>query len=453
MPKKAAKKATKKSPKSVSDIFTDEQKAKGFKKNAVTSVDLLSDAGGALVESVATKIREASMRRKNRPINLIPLSEVRKSCLPLRHFALQWLTDSFGLRHGTLVEILGSDGIGKSTLANYFLGCGILSGAPALSIECEGKPILPERVQRAMHTNPELAALMVRRISFAQAHSLDQMTDVLDNWVDQWRGGKGGVQLPISQPLIALVDPWSKLLSKDEALGFHDYGKNLDAEQAKKFKDTGGESNFGHAKYAQSWSRRLATMLSTQNVILILVHHQNDDIDMGGGFSPVQLPQIYKDLRNREHRGGRGLNQLCALQLIMAASGDVRAEDKSVRGKKVSVRVEKNSYGPHNRMINMELRDVHEGYDRPGYLDPAWHMDAEFAKWMADKQYLGVRATDGMYTLEEAGLIKVMPEIIGAHVNSSDDLKNKLGALLKVDGYSQIADEVLASAGEVAVDG
>jgi len=386
-------------------------------------------------------------------IEMIPLSAVRKACLPLRHFALQWLTDSYGLRHGTLVEILGSDGIGKSTLGNYFLGCGILSGAPALSIECEGKPILPERVERVMHTDPTLAALMVRRISFTSAHSLDQMVEVMDAWIEQWRGGKNGVALPISQPLIVLVDPWSKLLSKDEAIGFHNYGKNMEPEQAKKFKDKGTESNFSHAKFAQSWSRRLAATLATQNVILILVHHQNDDIDMDGGFSPVKLPQDYKDLRNREPRGGRGLNQLCALQLIMAEVGDARSKDKSVRGKKIKIRVEKNSYGPHNRIIAMELRDVHDGYDHAGHLDPALHFDADFAKWLADKQYLGVRATDGLYTLEEAGLIKVEPEDVGKYVNNSEELLAKLGGMLKVDGYSRIADEILANAEEDAANG
>lgn len=438
MAKKAAKKTAKKAVKSGTP---QPSKAK----------DIFDPSFLEMIDHVHGKMLDLSARRKNKPVNLCTMADVRKELIPLRHFYWQWLIDSYGFPHGTLIELIAADGIGKTTLTLSWLAAGLLSGSPVLYIEGEGKPILGSRAVRAMHTNPAIAQQMVERMSWASAHSLQEMETVMNDWIGFWRGtkGKGGAPLwPMDKPLMVAVDPWSKLLTQEQARGFYDYGKNMEAEEAKKFKATGEGGNFAMAKWAQDWSSKLATLMCTQNVTVILTHHQNDDLgDMNaptGGFKPqFQVSPLTKELRNRTHKGGRGLNQICALQFIMAKMGDALDDEKKPRGRKIRIRVEKNSYGPNNRTIDFELRNEHGDYDTEGYLDPAIHTNGSFARWLADRGYLGVKVNDDLYSLDDFAIRSVSADKLGDFVSTNDLLCAKLGKNLRLNGFESPVDDVL----------
>ena len=263
----------------------------------------------------------------------------------------------------------------------------------------------------------------------------------------------------MSKPVLIVVDPWGKALNDAEAAGYVDYGDFMKPEVKKKFKEVGKGSNFGHAKFAQAQARRWAVLTQEFNVTIILIHHQNDNLDgMAEGtspsFKPSYMSPTQKALRNNTHNGGHGLGQLASLTLIMAGKGDYKNPlTKEVEGKRVSLRVEKNSHGAHNRTIDYILRDNHLAHDvyadgRLVKADPPLDFDTDFAKLLLDKGWLAVRATDGLYTCEELGLNKVPPRVLGEAINSNEAMVTRLACLLEIDGYDSTGDVLLQAAAE-----
>lgn len=444
-----AKKATKKSAKKASKKASKKAAKKEVKKEGrSTPRSLMGDSGADLVAKSRDMLRAASAARANKPSNFKTMAEVRREMLTLPHIALQWALGSHGIPHGSLVEIIAPDGVGKTHLVYYLLGNAILSGCPSLYMEAEGKPMLGDRALRLFHTDPSMAQRVADRLCWVGVHSLSEMDEKLHDFVKLWRGK---LDWPLNSPLVVAVDPWSKLLNQGEAIGFYNYGKNMVGKPDKgkpgkaKFKETGTVSNLGHAQFASDWARRLATTMDTQNVIVILVHHQQDKIEMSAG---PKMPGFMESpltamLKNRTHRGGRSLNQTAAVQLIMAPLSDVKNDaTEAFEGSNVRIRVEKNSYGPRNRQIDFFLRNEHMAYDRPGYIDPAVQFDGHFARWLAQQGMFGIKVDSNLYTCQEMGILAVSAAAMGNAVNTNEAARMRVGGLTGIAGYDSAVDEV-----------
>lgn len=376
-------------------------------------------------------------RRKNQTIDFSKIADVRENMLPIRNFHLQWALGTYGIPHGCLVDIIGAEGLGKTTLSYQIMGWAMDSGCPAFYIECENKQLPARRILRALHTNKQRAEKMLHRLRRSRVYSLEHLEQEIMDYVNAARGKttlKGAKHIPHRVPIVIVVDPWSKLLNADEAMGFYGYGDNLTDGNKAKFKAAGTASNQGHAKWAQAFCRRMPYFLRENNVILILVHHQNEDVDMGAKKGGPALPQLWKDLNNTKKIGGRAFNQNAAIQFILARASEQKNAAKNTIGKNIVLKVHKNSFGPDKRQIGYTIR-TEEFNDTDEYFEPAVNFDESTANWMAEHKFFGTTLSARRFTCESLGVMSATASEFCDAFNANQDLKNQLGNTLSIEGY------------------
>jgi RecA/RadA recombinase len=390
-----------------------------------------------------------SIKRKS-VTGFASMSEIRQAMIPVKEIILQKAIGGWGFKQGRIVEIIGSFGLGKTTLSLTLAGYGMSAGCPAMFLECESKPLERARIIRTMHTSPAIANRMLNLMHKDKAHSLEEMVFKCNNWAELMRGKIKGpeklsINVPKDTPIIIVVDTFSKLLNPDEAAGRYNFGGEITDKQKEKKKEIGHVANFGHAKFAQAWSRWLPTFLDQYNVLLIVTHQQNDDVDMSGGFSPSYLPQYFKDLDNTTVIGGKALGQLASYRLTLAECGAVKDPTNTfVIGKRIKMKVHKNSAARDKDVIEYHLLTRHAD-QFPHYLDPALHFEESTCKWLADEGLLGVTASDNMYTCRDLNIIGAAPVDFMKALYASPDTLFRLGHQLKLDGYFDIVAEMQES--------
>lgn len=404
------------------------------------SFDILSSQGTIAKAAVTESLRRMAERRKLKPTSFRTLSDIQQDIVPVDHFYLQYLLDCVGYPLGGFIQIIGDSRLGKSTFGHYLLGCAMRHRrCPTLAIHWAVKPFLPDRAYRTMSSDPRQAQLMVERTDQSAVATLAEMEQACYDWVQVWRQD---LKLPLSIPLVILVDNASKYLSNEEAAGFVEWSDWQSAKQKKKLKETGGGSNFTSAKFFQAWTRRCGDWCPKNNVTIIAVCDQNDDIDMsqGGG---VVMAEKHATLYNDTVRGGRGMKQVSILRLIFGYDSQQKVGDR-LTGINVNFRCAKSSYGADERRIRGELRNDHSRYDRPGvYLDPAWHFDRDMSKWFADEGFLGTTANQGRYSSDLIGVTSSAPEQFSIAFHQNPELVKQLGSQLRIQGHFDVVGEVL----------
>lgn len=435
-PKNKAK--TKTAKKTGASKTEDKVQTKAAGRAARYEFDILGDDAQESIHEASEALQAISERRKNRPTAFKTLAEIRRSMVLLRSFRMQHALGCYGLPEATLIEIIGGDHIGKSTLVHWILGGAMLQGIPAALQETENKPLTDDWAKRAMHSDPVIAAKMLERLRiFPGVFELGQMESNLYDWV---RVMREDVKVPLSTPLIMAVDSWSKLMNADESAGFYDYGDNMDAERKKKMKGTNEGSNFVHAKWAQAWCRKLPSFLAKNNVILIVVSHQNDAVDMSGGKTSYMSPE-QGNLYNKKKIGGRAFNQNAAIQLIMTRAGVAKDGAGDKIGSIIKMRVDKNSYGPNNRTMEWILQND-KFTDTETFIEPSLVFHEDLGKWLADEKLLGITVTRKRYTCPELGLVNATSAELEAALLANEDVLNRLGNLLRIRGYENVVDKI-----------
>tara|TARA_B100000579_G_scaffold437938_1_gene470089 strand:+ start:11561 stop:12826 length:1266 start_codon:yes stop_codon:yes gene_type:complete len=395
------------------------------KKSTVKSFDLLSD------DSYADQVKETMMTlasKKKRYSGVTDYDSVSKNHMELiDNVYFQHTIGMRGLPHGTLVEIMGQDGIGKTSLIWTLAGYAMMQNSPFFLVESEAKPMDKNRVMRCLSSDKTIAKKMLDRVLVSCCTNLLDAVSEIEDWVDTQRQDIG---VPLDIPLVCAIDTFSKMMAPKEAEGRAYYEDSKTKKKAKTLEELGAGTNFEHAKYAQKWCRTLPAWLDNKNVILLIVSHQNQKIDMGfgGGF--------VSDAFNRTKIGGNAFNQNAALQLILTREGYLIHNGDKI-GTKVKATVAKNSYGPEGGIIRYELVSRPWLDDGENQQQSALYFDNTTAEWFAANGILNTRVERKRYTCESLGLTGVTADVFCNALRDNPDIINNLCSERHILGYSQ----------------
>lgn len=385
------------------------------------SFNLLDD------DSFSSQVQETMLNlagKRKAASNVKSMADVRRDYVELSSMYMQSTLGMCGFPTGTLLEVLGQDGVGKSSFIFSIAGEAMAKGSPFFYVETEGKPMDEARVKRCLSTDRALADRMFERITMQTCDDIPSMVAALEDYVDVCRNQIG---VPKSTPLICAVDSYSKLMSPTEAIGRSFYGGDT-----KKNEFGTDKVNFGHSKFAHQWCRILPSWLNQNNVFLIIVSHQNQQVSTGFGGGSFMSPEVAASF-NRTKIGGNAFNQNAAVQIILTRKGQAKQGTEKV-GTLIKATVAKNSYGPEGGVFEFEV------ISRP-YLDtdtttqPSLYFANTTSAWLAMNRYCGVTETRKRYSCQEL-------EIIGEKADDfypafkDSHLRDELCSQLNVIGYS-----------------
>lgn len=292
-------------------------------------------------------------RKTGGPLTMKSLADFKSYMLPLDNFALQATFGVRGLRGRTILEIIGAEGIGKTTLLLTIVGELMrLNQAPALIVNTEGDNKLPNtaRMLRALSSNREEAKRMLDFIHIDSGRELRSVTVFVEDYIKTTReklNAAGGEHVPI----VVGIDTLSKLMSPGEAAGFA-----IDTGDKVQPKALGTSSNLEFSKLMHSWCRRLPWLLDTYNVLMIGVSHQNIKINMSGFGGGSMMSEAVASGYNKNKYGGKAVDQNAALQVTLKRIGFHKNTAGDTVGHKIEMRVVKSSIGADNNTLNYVLK-------------------------------------------------------------------------------------------------
>jgi RecA/RadA recombinase len=405
---------------------------------------LFDDGAMALVKAIGTAATETMHKKKNRRGGFVTVGQAQQQMTRLPDFAFQYLCGSYGIRNKTVLEIIGPENTGKTTLAFDLMAQAMLqNNSLCLFIPGDGKPMSASRAARIMHSHPVTGKRMVDMVTMKEAHALHEMVEVVENWVKAARGVVPGSdklrENHVSRdiPLWVTVEHFGKMLSKAEALGYYSFADYMSPANRTKAKQIGEGSNQGHAQFAHAFMRRMTALQDEYNFQLLLISHQNDDtsaMDGGPQTGPQFVSKEWKALRHITKNGGRATNQTASLQWVIIKTGDIVDENKEPMGIRCKMRTYKNSYGTPGREIQFEIRTVHN-HDTPDYLERPIQTHKWLAKKMADNAWLGVKASDDTYSCKLLGVTGVTSEELYRALHSNQEVFDYLAKSLHFEGY------------------
>lgn len=389
-------------------------------------------------DNFANAARESLIRISKNGASVLPISEVQHSYLPVPPIYLQHCIGNIGIRTKSLFDIIGADGIGKTSLMFTMFGWFMQQNSPCLYIETEAKMMAPERIVRCLHTDRAMALKMFNAITSAQCFELTQAIETIEAWVATVRDPNSDTFVPLDIPVVVGLDTFSKLMAPKEAAGRMIYSDGSKSEG--KVQELVGGSNFGHASIAQKWSRRLPNWLYANNVVLILNRHQNDKVDMSGGMAAAPLMTAdAADSINRTSIGGRAFGQNAALQLILTRHkyASVKIRDENVKvGVDAKITVAKNSYGPTGRRCFYRVNQVPRK-DTDTYQEPAISFAPYTAEWLEATQLLTMSHKNrNCFSVKELNLFDADTDEVYAAVHSDQSTLSMLGSRLGLGGYA-----------------
>jgi len=364
-----------------------------------------------------TMLAMASKRKASTTVT--SMSDLRRDYIEVDSIYLQATIGMCGFPAGTLLEILGQDGVGKSSLVFTIAGQAMAKGSPFFYVETEGKPMNNERVARCLCPDPTLADKMFSKITIQTCDDIPSMVSALEDFVDVCRNQIG---VPSTTPLVCAVDSFSKLMSPTESIGRSFYGGDV-----KKNEFGTDKVNFGHSKFAHQWCRILPSWLKQNNVFLIIVSHQNQQVSTGFGGGAFISPEVSATF-NRTKIGGNAFNQNAALQLILTRKGVAKNGTEKV-GSIVKCTVAKNSYGPEGGFLEFEI--VGKPYlDTESWKQPSLYMGNTTCSWLAANRHCGIIESRKRYSCEELEVVGVKAnDFFNTFMDSHlvDELRSQLG--------------------------
>lgn len=389
------------------------------------------EMGDKLVEQTKESLLDLRKNKKNIPTTLRSLKEIRNQMIPFTHFGKNILFSSYGYQPKTLMEVMGGEGLGKTTLLCNIFGEALLNNCPCLLVNTESKWLNEYRTKRALSSDKELSDKMYQALHVDEAFELRQLVHTIETWVDSMRH-KNQTVVPGNIPLVIGVDTLSKVMSPGEALGFYNYSDYMSEANLKKAKELGDSSNLEFAKLMHLWSRRLPSWLSQNNVFLIFNSHQNQKVNMtsfGAGFNQESGAGL-----NKTKIGGNASNQNTLSQLILKYTGMVKNTSKEVIGKEIVARIVKNTNGADHKELKYILKTQHST-DTSNYQEPALDFDEGTATYIAEKGFFGTTVSKKRFSSDVLGVRNVTAKDFMVELHKRNDLLDQLGSNLEFTGY------------------
>jgi RecA/RadA recombinase len=390
------------------------------KVEASSSFDLLSS------DDFSSQVKDTmlAMASKRKSVtNVSSMQDVAKEILIWDNLYVQSAIGMKGFPYGTLVEIIGQDGVGKTSLLFTIAGEAMRAGAPFFYVETENKPMNEERVKRCLSTDATLSSKMFDKITVQTCDDIPSMVSGIEDFVDVCRNKVG---VPAHIPIVCAVDSFSKLMSPNEAVGRSFYG-----DAGKKHQLGDSKVNFGHSKFAHQWCRMLPSWLKQNNILLFIVSHQNQSVSTGfggGSFVSAEVSATF----NRTKIGGNAFNQNAALQLIITRKGIAKLGTEKV-GSLIRATVAKNSYGPEGTFFEFEV--ISKPYlDTGTFKQSSLYFDNTMASWIAQNGFFGSVESRKRYTCDEIGALSDKANDF-CDLFRASDLPDRLGTQLKIIGY------------------
>jgi hypothetical protein len=427
--------------------------------------DSVAQAEAGRARSVQEQLLEMASRRTSnpRPATYAQASTVKQTQLPHVHFLMQWLTDNYGYPGSGLVNFVGDTSCGKTTKmltdAAHIMK---ERNAPLLYMSCEGKDktMSRDRMLRCMHSDPVIALQLLSNVSIEYTQSVLQLMPQMVNWAKVQREGCGkgknaAAGLPMSIPLLIIVDPFSRLLNAVESEGNVSWDK-VGKEQRT---EVGTQKvNLGHSKYAQHFCRWLQCFVDEYNVLVFVAHSRNADVDFDGSAArAVQGMSEWKShLMRYKFLGMSAFESLAALTFIMTSLELIKDpfEKKLIVSKRVRCRLRKQSHGIGERLCSWELRMEHKKFDLDQgktYLDPPIHYSEGFCDMLQEQKLLGVRINEeGLVSVGDLGLKGLTPLQVDLHLHRDKALINNLGIQLGINGYVNLVEDIVTSVKETS---
>lgn len=373
--------------------------------------------------------------KANRADGFKTMAEVANSYLPIPWLAMQYVIGRTGLPVNTIIEFIGEEGVGKSSLMHALMGCFMSHNVPCLYINSEPKMLEPDWRKRLYSQDPEMVEKIDRAALYDFCSTLDEMDIKIREWVTKCRGVLKLDREKI--PLVVFVDSVTKLLNPDEAEAAGWSGDDKDA--AKKGVQAISKKPGVTAKWMHAWCRAIAPLLIKANLTIILVSGQNQEMDAVASpfVSKVSLAKA-----NKTRPGGNAVNQSAGIQFNLTRVGNHQNSQKEVCGKRICLSVQKNAFGPGKREIDYILLDDrpanYRGRDIEGkYNAPAILMDEALCNLLVEGNILAMTVDRRRYSSEPVGLWKVKADEMIDEIQKKPEMLLHVAKELGIRGYEE----------------
>lgn len=380
--------------------------------------DIFSDAGK--VQQTKDMLAKAGMAD-----GFKSAAEINRDYLPIPWLAFQYLIGRIGLPVNTIVEFIGQENTGKSSLVASIIGNFIQYNIPCFYCNTEPKMLESDWLSRLISTDLATGEKVKAVLEVSERlYTLDDMDKLIRQWIKVKRVDQA---IPRDVPLVIAVDTVTKLLNPEEAATLFRTNTS-DIDLSKSISDVSKKPGVT-AKWLHEWSRSIKSLLEQENVTIICVSGQNISMSTGvaafcadGGAS-----------LNKTRPGGTALNQSAALQITITRRSILKDTAGEAIGEVIRARVVKNSYGP-KREIEYALRNdlFTDGVD---YVHQAIDMTDSFCGILAKKQIMGITCNRKKYTSEELGVYQASASSLYSKIADDPELTHKIGTGLKISGY------------------
>lgn len=345
--------------------------------------------------------------------------EIDRTFLPVPWIAMQYVIGNIGIPVQTLTDIVGSDSLGKSSLAYALLAYWARHGCKCLYINTEAKMLKKRRIiGRLSGVSKEDARMSSENIEVQE--ELSTYEDI-DRYMRAWAKAEREIMAtPMSTPLIVLIDSITAPVVGKYSL--------VDEEAEKKGEVKGiddvTEKMCAAANWLHRWCRELKPFLEKNNVTVLTTSSRNQDMGL--------IKKAEKN--NRIKRGGEAINQKAAMQLSLAHAPKKSAPDKHTQA--VLMSMLKNSYGDKDNEITYIFKNDNANFgDTDSFTGQAIDMNGALCNLLLDLELFGLTCYKKKYSSEELGVYQLTADAMCEKIESDDELLYKVVTALGIDGY------------------
>ena len=397
---------------------------------------------------IAQRLAEKQKGSKTTRIKVGSADDMQNPTIELPHLALQYLFASRWFRCRTYTEVVGDEGLGKTTLALYFAGMFLKVGAPVHMAHTEGKLPIKTQMMRGMSPDVAFSEGAYDELIVTKPKSIELWLTELNEILNSIRatGAYRGKGKKLNKPVIKkdeeflhILDTRSKLMAAEEAAGHYEgYSVHMTKAASAKHKSVSSVRPTSIAKEQTSVMRRLPYMCDDLGMTSIAMTHKNVRIDMGARPGAAKFAQFI-DRRRPVTNGGNAPKQNAGYRIAMSRIDQAAFDDTGREiGQRVFVHMTKNSFGSDTaRSIQYTFRTVYTR-DTPDYLQPAIELDECLVSMMVEMDILNTTVTNGMFTCREFNAYGVSAKELSDIIHSSEENRQKLGSILGIQGYAGV---------------